>query len=125
MNSAVIEGNKSGSIPSDISMGHELGHAWDLLNSGSNTANFIQIANLTQGISNSEQNAMFWENVLRAAAGLPLRTMYNYDVSKGAELPALMNVKNVASLPLMNGTLQNVTLSSLNGTVIYKFLRIK
>jgi hypothetical protein len=68
---------------------------------------------------------MFWENVLRADAGMPLRTMYNYDAVRGAELPANINISNAGRLPLIGRTLQSVTLGSLNMGVTYKFLRIK
>jgi hypothetical protein len=125
ISSSIIEGNKGGQLPSYIGMGHELGHAWDILNSGSSTANFRQIPGLSPGLSNSEVNAMFWENVLRADAGMPLRTMYNYDAVRGAELPANINISNAGRLPLIGRTLQSVTLGSLNMGVTYKFLRIK
>jgi RHS repeat-associated protein len=125
ISSAIVEGNKSGQLPSYIGMGHELGHAWDILSSGSSTANFRQIPGLSPGLSNSEVNAMFWENVLRADAGMPLRTMYNYDAVRGAELPANINITNAGRIPLIGLSLQSVTLGSFNMGVTYKFLRIK
>lgn len=122
--SALIEGNKSGQFPSYIGMGHELGHVWDILNSGKSTANFTQIPGLSPGLSNSEMNGMYWENVLRANTGMPLRTMYNYDPVRGAELPANISISSY-SLPILGRTLESVTLGSLNMGVTYKFLRIK
>jgi RHS repeat-associated protein len=122
--SSVIEGNQSGQLSSYIRMGHELGHVWDILNAGSSTANFVQIPGLSPGISNSEMNGMFWENVLRADARMPLRTMYNFDAARGAELPANINISNIC-LPFVGLPVQSVTLGSLNMGVTYKFLRIK
>lgn len=63
-------------------MGHELGHVYDILN-GKPADHFessvIRIMGLTSiSISSSETNAMYWENILRAQSGLPLRKYYFY-----------------------------------------------
>jgi hypothetical protein len=63
-------------------MGHELGYVYDILNGKPPTY-------FTSGVSNafgyvgitiplSETNAMYWENILRAQGGLPLRQYYYY-----------------------------------------------
>ena len=63
-------------------MGHELGHVYDILNGKpashfqSSITKMLGYANVT--ISLSETNAMYWENILRAQAGLPLRMNYFY-----------------------------------------------
>jgi YD repeat-containing protein len=83
----LIEGKKNNVIPSYIAQGHEYGHVWDLLMSGRSNANFTQVPDVGEGISRSEINAMYWENVLRLNANLPMRMCYNMNGSK-AELPA-------------------------------------
>lgn len=77
-----ILGNGSNrNMPSYMILGHELGHAWDLLKSGGNRTNFTQVEGLAKGISRSEVNAMYWENVLRLNGGMPMRLWYHYDNS--------------------------------------------
>lgn len=98
--------------PSYIVLGHELGHVYDLLNSGGNTANFTQIKGLDPGISNSEVNAMYWENVLRQDAHLPLRLWYNYSSQSN---PQFQLKANVITLPTIFGGSLRV-ISDLNKT---------
>jgi hypothetical protein len=86
--SRIFEGGKKQIVGSYIALGHELGHVWDILTSGGARANFIQIPGLSAGITASERNAMYWENVLRAHGNLPLRTHYNYDNIAGLEYSA-------------------------------------
>ena len=65
-------------------MGHELGHVYDLLSgmpashfqTKEVTINFGFATSVTKTISNSEINAMYWENILRNQGGLPLRIHY-------------------------------------------------
>lgn len=80
------------SMPSYMILGHELGHAWDLLRSGRNPANFIHIKELADGITYSEVNAMYWENVLRLNAGMPLRLWYHYNKSLTPQFQLKANV---------------------------------
>ena len=91
----VFEGGNNKSMPSYMILGHELGHAWDLLNSGGNKANFTQISGLADGISKSEVNAMYWENVLRTNANMPLRLWYHYDNSATPKYQLNANVNYV------------------------------
>ena len=89
-----------GSLPSYIILGHELGHVWDILNSGTNRANFTQIPGLVSGISKSEMNAMYWENVLRKDANMNLRLWYHYDQNASPQFQLKANV-NYAPLPFI------------------------
>jgi len=41
--SQLFEGGNIKNIPSYMILGHELGHVWDILNSGTSFSNFIQI----------------------------------------------------------------------------------
>jgi RHS repeat-associated protein len=78
-------GNVAVTLNSQQVMGHELGHVFDILN-GKPSEHFrgeiVKMggyAGLT--IAPSEINAMYWENILRAQAGLPLRSSYFYNSS--------------------------------------------
>lgn len=78
-------GNVSVRLNSQQVMGHELGHVYDILNGkpaehfkGSIT-NVLGYTAITFPLS--ETNAMYWENILRAQSGLPLRKNYFYSTS--------------------------------------------
>lgn len=78
-------GNVAVTLNSQQVMGHELGHVFDIL-TGKPSEHFrgeiVKMggyAGLT--IAPSEINAMYWENVLRAQAGVPLRSSYFYSSS--------------------------------------------
>jgi hypothetical protein len=63
-------------------MGHELGHVYDIFN-GKPCEHFerkkIEFpGGVSVQIAPSEINAMYWENILRAQSGLPLRSDYFY-----------------------------------------------
>jgi RHS repeat-associated protein len=103
----------NGKTPSYIYMGHELGHVLDILQADLSTANFNQILGLSPGITNSEINAMYWENILRHDAGLSLRTYYNITNTGVLELPANITTQNTTSA---NGIVTQTTISSLGGT---------
>jgi RHS repeat-associated protein len=79
-------GENLGNVPVRLNsqqiMGHELGHVYDILN-GKPSAHFegrvvsgFGYVGIT--IPPSEINAMYWENILRSQAGLPLRIRYFY-----------------------------------------------
>ncbi|MBL7746164.1 MAG: hypothetical protein JNM19_01945 [Chitinophagaceae bacterium] len=75
-------GNVKVRLNSQQVMGHELGHVFDILN-GKPGLYFETIKKEVFGygalqIALSETNAMYWENILRAQAGLPLRRYYFY-----------------------------------------------
>ncbi len=75
-------GNVPVRLNSQQVMGHELGHVNDILNGKpaghfqSSITNMLGYTHFT--ISLSETNAMYWENILRAQAGLPLRKNFFY-----------------------------------------------
>ena len=74
-------GNVSVLLNSQQIMGHELGHVYDILNGKPSTHFQSSISTMfytLYTISPSETNAMYWENILRAQAGLPLRKNYYY-----------------------------------------------
>lgn len=83
-------------------LGHELGHAFDLLNSGRSERNFRQIAGLAKGISLSERNSMYWENVLRAKAGFGLRLCYHYDASATPAYQLSSNTKGSGAIQIIS-----------------------
>jgi RHS repeat-associated protein len=75
-------GNVAVTLNSQQVMGHELGHVYDILN-GKPASHFTGEKFTRSGyigitIAPSETNAMYWENILRAKAGLPLRRQYFY-----------------------------------------------
>ena len=75
-------GNVSVRLNSQQVMGHELGHVFDILN-GKPPGHFERKETSWFGyvgvtIAPSEINAMYWENILRAQSGLPLRERYFY-----------------------------------------------
>ncbi len=75
-------GNVSVTLNSQQIMGHELGHVFDILG-GKPLEHFQRVTVKAGGyvgitIAPSEINAMYWENILRAKAGLPLRSSYFY-----------------------------------------------
>ena len=112
LSNKLFNGN-SGKAPSYITLGHELGHAWDLLTNSPSTANFVQVPGLSDNISNSEVNAMYWENILRINGGLPLRTHYNYSTTNGLELPARIGISTGVSQ--CGCTTLDIILSNLDG----------
>ncbi|MBX3257680.1 MAG: hypothetical protein KF862_26365 [Chitinophagaceae bacterium] len=111
----VMEDGKSSKLPSHIVLGHELGHVYNLLTSGGKRDDFYQIKGLEKGISNSEVNAMYWENVLRINEGMPLRLWYHYDrsaniqyqqaadVSTSGIMTTIMDLNKVNLLMRLNG----------------------
>jgi RHS repeat-associated protein len=75
-------------------MSHELGHVIDILNSRpesffQTTASTYSVYGVKMGIiitsASSEINAMYWENVMRAQQGMPLRIMYLWSPRSGAQ----------------------------------------
>jgi RHS repeat-associated protein len=75
-------------------MSHELGHVLDLLNGKPEsffrtTATSYSLYGIPMGViirsASSEINAMYWENVMRAQQGLPLRVMYLWSPKSGAQ----------------------------------------
>jgi RHS repeat-associated protein len=96
---SILEGAKNGRsvVPSYITMGHELGHVWDLLTfnaDGNSPGIFKQMPGKAPDISPSEINAMYWENILRNNANLPLRLYYNYNTDSAQMLEARVKFTN-------------------------------
>uniref|UniRef100_UPI003D3565C3 hypothetical protein n=2 Tax=unclassified Paraflavitalea TaxID=2798305 RepID=UPI003D3565C3 len=127
INPRLLENGKNSAVPSYIGMGHELGHVWHLLNPNSTLAEFSQLIGFNTGTSMSEINAMYWENVLRTHASLPLRLYYSInDQSNKPELNANVffdGVKIIHRTKLQNGKIvglspeivQSITLVGLSG----------
>ncbi len=121
--------NGDGNISSFMALGHELGHAWDLLTNGKSLDNFKQLPNLTAGISASEKNAMYWENIVRAKfTPNNLRTGYYYNENTSKlEMPSNIQTEILIS-HLPDGPRpilirQNITLSNLDNSQIFNFNR--
>ncbi len=110
-----LERENNISMPSYIVLGHELAHAFDLLNSDENTSNFRQIPGLSQGISNSEVNAMYWENVLRINARMPLRLWYHYENSSGTPYQLKANVNTTGNFTFLTDLSNTFFHIRLNG----------
>ena len=109
------EGNASVRLNSQQVMGHELGHVYDML-SGKPKSHFTTTERGTPigtyiTISNSEINAMYWENILRIQGGLPLRTNYGY--TRGG-LGGTMLLNNSAIIN-RNKTYQPISIGDLDG----------
>ena len=129
---SLFEGGKRHDIPSYVKLGHELGHVHDILSTTPSTANFTQISGATPGISNSESNAMYWENILRVHTNLPLRLFYNNN-GAALEYPAnvtigtmtikggKLDIKTNKITPLEIGT--PILLQGLRGTPSSNFFR--
>jgi hypothetical protein len=78
------EGGKIANLTSSIIAGHEFGHVNDILNGKPLSFLSNEVWNTGMGtrritFSNSEINAMYWENMLRIKAGLPIRESYSPD----------------------------------------------
>jgi RHS repeat-associated protein len=114
----ITQNGDESKTPSYIRLGHELGHVWDILASTPSAANFTQVPGVSPGISNSEANAMYWENVLRGNAGMPLRTFYNRTGAGVLEYPANINTSTV-STPI--GSVLVTTVSNLGGVLSTTF----
>lgn len=70
-------GNGTVTFPTHISLGHELGHVWNILRPGGNSAWLVQLPGVaTPNVSISGINAMYWGNILRNRANLPLRLYF-------------------------------------------------
>jgi hypothetical protein len=96
----------------------ETGHAWDILQSVSSLANFMDNGS---GASFSEVNAMYWENMMRSLHGMPLRIEYD----PGVVGTPRANVQTKALLPytffLGKILYMRTTLKNLDGTQTYNF----
>lgn len=68
----IFQGGKSGTTPGYIVLGHEMAHKYTL----KRTANEVWFGSGTDERGVDEYNAIYYENVLRSANGLPLRTHY-------------------------------------------------
>jgi RHS repeat-associated protein len=69
----ILQGGKSMSSPSYVTLGHEMAHKFDQ-NIGIRNFPWFGTPPNQRGVD--EYNAMYYENVLRQANGLPLRTAY-------------------------------------------------
>jgi RHS repeat-associated protein len=95
LEAALNDNNMNLTLSSQIVMGHELGHVNDILDGkrGSffdRTSRKGPLGTTYISIANSEINAMYWENILRSQAGLPLRTYYG-DANGGVGGTVLFN----------------------------------
>lgn len=82
MKAELNEGRQKVQLNSQQVMGHELGQVNDILN-GKPAEHFTSsvikgLGMININIAPSEINALYWENILRAQAGLPLRKEYFY-----------------------------------------------
>jgi hypothetical protein len=134
LDSRVYENDEAHTTPTDISMGHELGHVWNLLNRTPSLADFTANPNVKQygDMSFSELHGMYWENVLRANANLPLRLYYDFDnVQREAIYKANVEFGKpfLAGGQMVDGIIQprtvvrTITISGLNGTPRTQFIR--
>ena len=88
----ILQGGKSMSSPSYVTLGHEMAHKFDQ-NLG--IRNLYWFGNPPDQRGVDEYNAMYYENVLRQANGLPLRTAYQETngVTQGVILNAAGNLQ--------------------------------
>jgi RHS repeat-associated protein len=88
----ILQGGKSMSSPSYVTLGHEMAHKFDQ-NLGIRNFPWFGTPPDQRGVD--EYNAMYYENVLRQANGLPLRTAYQEanGVTQGVILNAAGNLQ--------------------------------
>ncbi|HRP45416.1 MAG TPA: RHS repeat-associated core domain-containing protein [Ginsengibacter sp.] len=72
-NQKILEGGKANNSPSYVVLGHEMAHKF-MQNLGVKNYEWFQINGEKRGVD--EYNAMYYENVLRQANGLPRRVAY-------------------------------------------------
>lgn len=121
-NSAMIDGPlndsyKSVTLNGEQLMGHELSHVFDMLE-GKPLEYFETTTKGTPWgtyvtVSNTEINAMYYENILRSQAGLPLRHSYLYTNNSGFGGYILEN--NDALINRDRKTGKPIQISDLNG----------
>lgn len=108
----VLQGGKSGNTPGYAVLGHEMAHKYSL--KGVANVNWFGSGSNERGVD--EYNAMYYENVLRGANGLPLRTHYteNNGNYQGAILnssgtlqppPTLLSNQNASTMPEVHAIL--------------------
>ena len=94
-NQKILQGGKTNSSPSYVVLGHEMAHKFDQ-NLGIRNTKWFGIAPDERGVD--EYNAMYYENVLRQANGLLLRTAYQE--TNGVTQGDILNAKgNLLPLP--------------------------
>jgi RHS repeat-associated protein len=94
-NQKILQGGKTNSSPGYVVLGHEMAHKFDQ-NLGIRNFPWFGAGADQRGVD--EYNAMYYENVLRQANGLPLRTAYQE--TNGVTQGDILNAKgNLLPLP--------------------------
>jgi len=93
-NQKILQGGKSNSSPSYVVLGHEMAHKFSR-NLGIRNLPWFGTPPDQRGVD--EYNAMYYENVLRQANGLPLRTAYQEanGITQGVILNAAGNLQSL------------------------------
>ena len=113
----ILQGGKSMNSPSYVTLGHEMAHKFDQ-NLG--VRNFPWFGTPPDQRGVDEYNAMYYENILRQANGLPLRTAYQE--ANGVTQGNILNAKgNLQPLP-PNLAPQGINMPLVNAVQI--FLRL-
>jgi len=93
--------------PAFIGLGHEMGHGFDanqgLLyfdNDYTNLLTGIQYQSTYKSLLKSEWRAVYYENLIRRQAGIPLRTNYGIDMTTGTPLPSGPRLLDSANQPI-------------------------
>lgn len=108
----IFQGGNSGGTPGYAVLGHEMAHKYSL----KRTANSRWFGSGTDARGVDEYNAMYYENVLRGANGLPLRTHYteNNGILQGQILnsagvlqpqPTALSTQSAPSMPAVHAVL--------------------
>src|SRR5690606_15064576 len=125
LNERLFENKLGGTFPNIIVHTHEYGHVWDILTSNNSKRNFQQIISLSPGISNSEVNAMYWENIFRGLNNMSLRKFYHYNDKNGLyELPANITYGRVSirhNTKLKNGKIIGLPPTFIQSIILENF----
>jgi RHS repeat-associated protein len=108
----ILQGGKSGTIPGYAVLGHEMAHKYSL----KRTFNELWFGSGADKRGVDEYNAMYYENVLRSANRLPLRTHYteNNGILQGQILnssgalqppPTALSNQSAPTMPAVHATL--------------------
>lgn len=101
-------------VRSDVLMSHELGHVKDLLGVTNMGSSLDILRDNGTGCSNSEVNAMYYENIMRSLHGEKLRQIYDPTINTKAKISF---VKSTTTLT--NVSTYKLKLSNLDGTQTY------
>ena len=123
----IFQNRQSGGAPGYVVLGHEMAHKYTQ-NMGVKNIGWFEIDGLPRGVD--EYNAMYYENVLRSANGLPLRSayaeingnMYGWILKPNGELigppPSLKNQNIRVNLPIVDEILNFFTQTSSRSHIL-------